>query len=128
MENDPFLKENVHFEGYVKEERLKELYARAKLLLFPSTYEGFGYPPLEAMASGCPVVAAHAASIPEVCEDAVHYVNPYSIDSIAEGIEQLLQDTSRREELTRKGYALVAKKKQQKNQMVDLIHACCNSP
>lgn len=128
VEENSFLRQNVHFTGYLSDEVLKELYASAKLFIFPSTYEGFGYPPLEAMACGCPVVAARAGSIPEVCQDAVEYVDPLSIDEIASGIERLLGDEKRREELVRKGEELVQKKRAlQKNLMVDLIGACCCS-
>ncbi len=125
-EKNPFLKQNVTFTGYVTDEELKKLYAEALFFAFPSTYEGFGIPPLEAMASGCPVMAARAASIPEVCGDAVEYVDPHSIDSIAEGIQKLLFDEKRREELIRKGNELVAQKRNQKNEVVDVIHACCS--
>jgi len=128
VEKDPFLKRNVRFAGYVEEEELKAHYSTASLFLFPSTYEGYGYPPLEAMASGCPVIAAKAASIPEVCQDAAEYIDPYSVNSIAEGIKTLLQDKVRKEELVRKGHELIEKKKKQKKQIVDLIDACCNSP
>lgn len=127
VEENPFLRQNVHFTGYLSDEALKELYANAKLFIFPSTYEGFGYPPLEAMACGCPVVAARAGSIPEVCQDAVEYVNPFSIDAIAAGMQRLLSDEKRREELVRKGEELVNRKREQKNLMVDLIGACCSS-
>jgi glycosyltransferase involved in cell wall biosynthesis len=126
VERDPFLKGHVQFTGYVNDQRLKDLYAHAVLFLFPSTYEGFGYPPLEAMACGCPVLAAKAASIPEVCQDAVEYVDPFSIESIAVGMQRLLCDEKRREELVRKGKALVEAKKQQKNQIAEFIDACCN--
>src|SRR5262249_41143223 len=126
VENDPFLKQQVHFTGYVSDERLKELYAAAKLFIFPSTYEGFGYPPLEAMAAGCPVVAARSAAIPEVCGDAVEYVDPYSVESIAAGIRKVLTDDARQQDLICKGWRLVEKKRQEKNQLVDVMDACCH--
>lgn len=128
MEKSPFLKQNVHFTGHVSDERLKELYAAAKMLVFPSTYEGFGYPPLEAMAYGCPVVAARAASVPEVCQDAVEYVDPFSIESIAAGMERILKDPLRQEELSRKGRELFETRKSQNNLMEEVIHACCGHP
>jgi glycosyltransferase involved in cell wall biosynthesis len=126
VEKDPFLKKNVLFTGYIEEKKIKELYASAFLFLFLSTYEGYGYPPLEAMVCNCPVVAAKAASIPEVCQDAVEYVDPYSVVSIADGIKKLLYDTKRREELMRKGKELIEKKQKRKNNIVDIIDACCN--
>ncbi len=126
VEKSPFLKQNVHFTGHVSDQRLKELYAAAKMFVFPSTYEGFGYPPLEAMAYGCPVVAARAASIPEVCQDAVEYVDPFSIESIAAGMGRVLRDPLRQEELSRKGRELFEKRKSQNNLMEGVIHACCS--
>lgn len=126
VERDPFLKHHVQFTGYVDDQRLKELYAHAALFLFPSTYEGFGYPPLEAMACGCPVLAAKAASIPEVCQDAVEYVDPFSEASIAEGMKRLLCDEKRREELVHKGIELVKSKKKQKNQIAEFIDESCS--
>lgn len=120
-----FLKEKVIFKGRVEDQELHELYARAKVFLFPSLYEGFGYPPLEAMAYECPVLTSRAAAIPEVCGEAVEYVDPYSIDSIANGLKRLLTDSKRREELIQKGKAHFAWKKEEKNLIGDAIDACC---
>lgn len=78
--------------GTLPDARLKALYANARALVFPSTYEGFGLPPLEAMACGCPVVAARAASLPEVCGDAALYVDPRSDASIADAMRRVLDD------------------------------------
>lgn len=125
VEKDSFLKKNVYFTGYLSDEKVKELYAGAKLFLFPSYYEGFGYPPLEAMASGCPVVASHAASIPEMCGDAVEYVDPFSVDDIARGIERVLYDQKRSEELIEKGRVHVEAFAARKNGILDVIDACC---
>lgn len=76
--------------GYVDADRVAALYRRAAALVFPSLHEGFGAPPLEAMASGCPVAAARTTAIPEVCGDAAAYFDPYSIEDIAAGIRQVL--------------------------------------
>jgi glycosyltransferase involved in cell wall biosynthesis len=95
--------ENVIYRGYVSNGELADLYQEARLLVYPSLYEGFGIPPLEAMACGCPVVASHAASLPEICGDAAHYVDPYSAESIAEGIHKVLTDGSWRENLILRG-------------------------
>ncbi len=103
VESDPYLKEKILFTGYLSEQALSTYYSTAKILLFPSLYEGFGLPPLEAMACGCPVVAARTGSIPEVCLDAVEYVDPLSVDSIAEGIHSLLSNPQRRAELIERG-------------------------
>jgi glycosyltransferase involved in cell wall biosynthesis len=78
--------------GPVDDATLKTLYLHARALIFPSLYEGFGLPPLEAMALGCPVVAACAASLPEVCGDAALYVDPTSVESIADGMRRVLDD------------------------------------
>ena len=80
------LPEWVDRRGLVSSDELKTLYRKAAVLAFPSLYEGFGLPPLEAMASGCPVAASNAGSIPEVCGEAAILYNPSDIDSIAEGI------------------------------------------
>lgn len=79
-------KERVFFTGYVSEETLEQYLVYADLMVFPSLYEGFGLPPLEAMACGCPVATSNAAAIPEICEDYVTYFDPYDINDIAEKI------------------------------------------
>jgi glycosyltransferase involved in cell wall biosynthesis len=126
LRKNPFLNKSVHITGYISEQKLKDLYARTAVFIFPSLYEGYGYPPLEAMASGCPVVASHAASIPEVCEDAAEYVDPLSIDSIADGIQHVLYNKTRRKELIEKGKLLVERKRKKANRILDVIYACCN--
>jgi glycosyltransferase involved in cell wall biosynthesis len=72
--------------GYVSEPDLADLYRRARCMVFPSLYEGFGMPPLEAMASGCPVASSSAGSLTEVCGDAAIMFDPYQPEAIAEGI------------------------------------------
>jgi glycosyltransferase involved in cell wall biosynthesis len=76
----------VETRGYVSDAELAELYATASALVFPSLYEGFGLPPLEAMASGCPVAAAEAGSLPEVCGDAARYFDPTAPAEIAQAV------------------------------------------
>lgn len=78
--------------GYVSDEQLCSLYQHAACFVFPSIYEGFGLPPLEAMSLGCPVVAAHAASIPEVCGDAAIYFDPYNADSLRQALLTVMQE------------------------------------
>jgi glycosyltransferase involved in cell wall biosynthesis len=73
--------------------RLEFLLQTARGLLYPSFNEGFGYPPLEAMSLGVPVVASNRTSIPEVCEDAAVYCDPFDLDSITAGIRKLLATT-----------------------------------
>ncbi len=97
------LKDRVVFLGYVSDKDLPQLYSEAEAFVFPSLYEGFGLPPLEAMACGCPVVASNAASLPEVCGEAAHYVDPYSIESMAEGIFRVLTDENLRDTMIRRG-------------------------
>ena len=94
---------NIHFTGYVTDRELAGLYRHAKLFVFPSFYEGFGIPPLEAMACGCPTVVSRAASLPEVCGDASHYVDPESVESIASGITDVLTDEGYRNTLIERG-------------------------
>ena len=94
---------DIIFTGYVSDEELAVLYKNAKLFVYPSLYEGFGLPPLEGMACGCPVVVSNAASLPEVCGDAAYYVDPYDIDDIAKGIYEVLTDDKLQHELRQKG-------------------------
>jgi len=96
---DP-LPEGVERRGVVSPSELASLYRRAACLVYPSLYEGFGMPPLEAMASGCPVAASHAGAIPEVCGDAAVFFDPTDVDAIATGI---LEVDERREELSAQG-------------------------
>lgn len=79
------------------------LYQGARCFIFPSLYEGFGLPPLEAMNVGCPVITSQAASLPEVCGNAAMYVNPYDVDDIAQKLDRLLNDSALREELSKQG-------------------------
>jgi glycosyltransferase involved in cell wall biosynthesis len=98
---DP-LPDGVSRLGVVSPERLASLYRRAACLAFPSLYEGFGLPPLEAMACACPVAASHAGAIPEVCADAAVLFDPEDVESIAAGI---LEANERADELGEKGIA-----------------------
>ncbi len=86
------LADAVVFTGFVTDDELRSLYKGARMLVFPSFYEGFGLPPLEAMAAGIPVVASRAASIPEVCGDAALYVDPGSPRDMAVGMGKILED------------------------------------
>ncbi len=95
--------DDVRFAGYVADNDLPALYSGADAFVFPSLYEGFGLPPLEAMACGCPVISSDTASLPEVCGDAAYYINPYSIESITDGIEKVLTDEALRQSLRKKG-------------------------
>lgn len=96
--------ESIKFIDYVEENDLAPLYRASELFIFPSLYEGFGLPILEAMACGVPVIASNVSSIPEVGGDAVYYVNPYNEEEIARAIHEVLRDRGIREELQRKGF------------------------
>jgi len=97
------LKGAVGYLGYVSNEELAELYRRAACFVYPSLYEGFGLPPLEAMACGCPVVTSNVTSLPEVCGDAAYYVDPYDVENIADGMHKVLSDEAMRESMVKKG-------------------------
>lgn len=89
--------------GFVPQPQLKDAYERADVFAYPSTYEGFGLPPLEAMACGTPVVAADSSSLPEVLGTAAELVDPDDTVSIADGIEGLIHDERRRGECIEAG-------------------------
>jgi glycosyltransferase involved in cell wall biosynthesis len=94
---------NVHFLEYVPVENLRYLYTGAYCFMFPSLYEGFGLPPLEAMTCGCPVITSNVASLPEVCGEAALYVDPYDINDIREKIEYLVSNPQLRNKLSMAG-------------------------
>ena len=94
----------VRFLGFVPFDTLRCFYESAAAFVFPSRYEGFGLPPLEAMACGTPVVASNVSSLPEVVGDAAVLVNPENVFDIARGIREILLDEPLRAELIRRGY------------------------
>lgn len=93
----------VKYSGYVSDEELAILYSNASLFIYPSVYEGFGIPPLEAMACGTPVIASSASTLPEVCADAAYYIDPLNIKSIKEGILKVLGNEELQKALIAKG-------------------------
>ena len=97
-------KNSIITTGYVSREDMPALYSGAKLFVFPSLYEGFGLPPLEAMRCGVPVVVSDNSSLPEVAGEAGIYVNAKDADSIAEGIQKGLYDENLRAVSIRKGF------------------------
>ena len=97
----------VRFLGFVPFETLKEFYSAASAFAFPSLYEGFGLPPLEAMATGIPVITSSVSSLPEVVGNAAMIVNPENVFDIARGIREVLIDEGLRTELIRSGFAQV---------------------
>ncbi|MFH1148745.1 MAG: glycosyltransferase family 1 protein [Pseudomonadota bacterium] len=97
------LKGHVEYKGFVDNDSLAGLYRNAACFVYPSRYEGFGLPPLEAMACGCPVVVSNVTSLPEVCGEAAYYIDPLSVESIADGMHQVLTDGALMQDLKRKG-------------------------
>lgn len=97
------LEDRVHFVGFVPDEDIPAFYNRAEVLLFPSLYEGFGIPVLEAMACGCPVLTSMTGCSPEVAGDAAILVDPYDVESIRAGTERVLQDESLRRSMVARG-------------------------
>ncbi len=95
--------------GRLTDEELVEAYQGAAAFVFPSLYEGFGIPPLEAQACGCPVIAARAASIPEVLGDSALYFDPLNVAEITKSMQRILQDGALRQDLRRRGKANVAR-------------------
>lgn len=93
----------VKYLGYVTDAELRALYGSAACLVYPSFYEGFGLPPVEAMACGCPVIAARTGSLPEVCGSAALYCDPHDPKDIAARIEKVLGDPVVRADLCEKG-------------------------
>lgn len=89
--------------GYVSDAELAGLYKHAELFVFPSFYEGFGIPPVEAMSVGCPVLASNCSSLPEICGDAAQTVDPTDEPAITAAIDGLLRDDDRRRELSARG-------------------------
>ncbi len=101
------VREDVRFMGFVPYQTLRVFYARAQAFLFPSLYEGFGLPPLEAMAHGTPVVTSNVSSLPEVVGEAALLVNPENVFDIVRGIRLVLTDGRLRQQLVRSGYQQV---------------------
>jgi len=97
-----YLQKKVHFIGYVSEKSLVKLYNLAKALVFPSIYEGFGIPPLEAMKCGCPVIASYTSSIPEVVGDAGILINPGEPMEIAGAMAKIINNQNLCAELKNK--------------------------
>jgi glycosyltransferase involved in cell wall biosynthesis len=97
------LHKHVRFLGYQPDDTLAILYRLASVFVFPSLYEGFGLPPLEAMASGTPVVTSNVSSLPEVTGDAAVLVDPHDAGSIGNGIRRVLSDPALAADMRRRG-------------------------
>ncbi|WP_411169026.1 glycosyltransferase family 4 protein [Clostridium sp. MB05] len=97
------IENEVIFTDFIPLESLPIFYNASELLAYPSFYEGFGLPPLEAMACGTPVIASNVTSLPEVCNDSALLINPYNIDELICAIEKVLTDDSLRLEMIKQG-------------------------
>ena len=96
--------EYLEFKGQINDkQKLADIYRKALAFVFPSFYESFGFPPLEAMASGTPVIVSGRAALPEICSDAAVYVDPENADSIAEAIVKVVKDKALQLNLIEKG-------------------------
>jgi glycosyltransferase involved in cell wall biosynthesis len=102
IKKSPF-KDKIKYLSYVDENEKFVLYRLAKLFLYPSFYEGFGFPPLEAMSCGTPVIASISSSFPEVLGDSALLINPYDINDIVRGIEVMLENQEIRERFVKNG-------------------------
>jgi glycosyltransferase involved in cell wall biosynthesis len=98
------LEKQITFLGYVSDEEVSYLYKHAVALVYPSFIEGFGFPVLEAMDCGLPVITSTTSSLPEVAGEAALLVDPYSKDAITDALERLVRDKGLREELVKKGH------------------------
>ena len=107
-ESSPEHSSRLMFTGYVADEDLPALYSGALAFVFPSLYEGFGLPALEAMACGTPVITSNTTSLPEVVGDAALLVDPTDLDQLCAAISTIVSDRSLREELRRKGLSRAA--------------------
>jgi glycosyltransferase involved in cell wall biosynthesis len=114
---------DIVFLGRVDDSKLVELYSNAECFVFPSLYEGFGIPPLEAQACQCPVVVSNAASLPEVCLDSVVYCDPLNISDIGEKINSVLVNDDLKASLKLKGVENIKRFNWQKSaqQMKEII-------
>jgi glycosyltransferase involved in cell wall biosynthesis len=100
-------KHNLHFLRFVSNEALPAIYAGARLFVYPSIYEGFGLPPLEAAACGVPVVVSNCSSLPEVMRDCALYIDPSNTENISRTLEQALSDSEGQADRIRRGRELV---------------------
>jgi glycosyltransferase involved in cell wall biosynthesis len=106
VQNSP-AKDDIIFTGFIDDKDKSALYSLADLFVYPSFYEGFGFPPLEAMSSGTPVITSNFSSLPEAVGNAAITVNPYDLDELAKAIEMVLSDEKLRDILIERGYKRV---------------------
>jgi glycosyltransferase involved in cell wall biosynthesis len=120
---------SLNYLGFVPDEELGMLYKHAAWFLFPSIYEGFGLPAIEAMANGCPVLAARAASLPEVCADAAIYFDPHDSNALAELLMSLPERQAERAQVLQHATARLSHYTWDENAriLLDEIVACAGS-
>lgn len=102
-------KSPIVFPGYVPDSELKVLYGNAQAYVFPSLYEGFGLPPLEAMSMGCPVISSDQSSLPEILGEAALYFNPRDQEDVLKKIETIIKNDNLRNKLVERGYKQIKK-------------------
>ena len=105
---DEAIREHLCLTGYLNDHELRALYSSCRAFIYPSLYEGFGLPPLEAMACGAPVIASRIAALQETLDDAAILIDPLDVDSLAQSIVVALEDGRRRDQLIEKGFARAA--------------------
>jgi glycosyltransferase involved in cell wall biosynthesis len=122
------LDSDIYFTGWVEQDDLPAIYCLADVFLFPSLYEGFGIPILEAMACGCPVVTSNTGACPEVAGNSAVFVDPKNINSIANGVLSVLKDDSLREKMVAQGFKEVRRFGWQKaaRETLSLFHSVIN--
>ncbi len=120
ISQNPVLKSSVIRLGIVEQSHLPLLYQLATGFIFPSLYEGFGLPPLESMRMQCPTIVSTAASLPEVCQEASIYVDPYNVDDMAQKMCQLIEDPLLRQSLVDKGLEHINKYSWEKTALAHL--------
>jgi glycosyltransferase involved in cell wall biosynthesis len=98
------LRDEVVFTEWVSDEELAAYYSNAECFVFPSLYEGFGFPPLEAMCWGCPVISSNTSSLPEVVGEAAIRMDPRDIDGLAKAIQKVLTDENLRKKMVQEGF------------------------
>ncbi len=122
--NEDYDNKNIIFTGYLEDYELIKLYNRASVFIYASLFEGFGMPPLEAQACGCPCIVSNTTSLPEIYEDSVEYCDPFSIESIKSKLLFLMGNEKIREDLKTKGFQNIKRFSWDKsaNKLSSIIH------
>jgi glycosyltransferase involved in cell wall biosynthesis len=102
LKSSPFA-DRIHLPGYLNDDQVHALYHRAHAYIFPSLFEGFGLPLLEAMAGGCPIVTSNISSMPEIAGDAALLIDPTNLEEMTEAIHAVCTDESLTEKLRMNG-------------------------